>query len=111
MTGNKSQERLSRKLDAVLWFLLALLPVIVYFVMYYRTGNAVPFSDYINDIWRFDFIANIFESVFSSTGVFGSSFAIVPYVSYLVSVEIMRVFFYVIAFIPRFAYKFLTRGF
>ena len=111
MIGNKSQERLSRKLDAVLWFLLALLPVIVYFVMYYRTGNAVPFSDYINDIWRFDFIANIFESVFSSTGIFGSSFVIAPYISYLVSLEIMRVFFYAIVFVPRFAYHFLTKGF
>ena len=103
----KSKNRFSRKLDKVFWFILLLLPIIVYFVMYFSTGTTLNFITYVHN-FRFPFIADIFESVFTSANFGG--IVIVNYLSYCVGVEIAHCLFDVVVFIPRLAHKFISKA-
>ena len=102
----KSKNRLLRKLDAIFWFVMMCLPIIAYFFTYFQNPHSSgDFLTYV-EAWRFPFIADIFESVFSTSG-FGT-FAIVDLISYVVGVEIIHVLFDVIVFIPRLCHKFIN---
>ena len=103
----KSKNRFARKLDGIFWFIILLLPVFSYFVCYYRGTGAPDFFAYCEP-FRFDFIANIFESVFTKAE-FGS-LPVVSYLSYCVGVEIAHCLFDVIVFIPRLAHKWIGKA-
>lgn len=91
--------KIEKKLDAVFWFLVAVLPLIIFAVIYFRSGNA-DFTTFITP-YRFEFVSNIFDTVFKDS--IAVPVVIVDYLSYFVSVEIAHLFVDVVVFIPRFA--------
>lgn len=103
----KSKNRFARKCDKVFWFIVLLLPIFAFFVTGYNKATVPVFLDYMA-IFRFDFIANIFESVFTKAN-FGA-LPIVDYLSYCVGVEIAHCLFDVVVFIPRFCHKIIAKA-
>lgn len=101
-----SKRRFAYKLDMIFWFIVMMLPLITYFIVSYRQGNAVEFLTYVSNFSPFPFIADIFDSVL--TTAFGHSFQIVPLIAYFVGVEIIHVLFDVVVFIPRLAHKWVS---
>ena len=103
----KSKNRFARKCDKVFWFIVLLLPIFTYFVVAYRQAGAPDFLTYC-EAYRFGFIADIFDSVFT-TSQFGN-LSITNFLSYCVGVEIAHCLFDVVVFIPRLAHKFISKA-
>ena len=103
----KSKNRFGRKCDKIFWVIVLLLPVFTYFVTAYRITGAPDFLTYC-EAYRFDFVANIFESVFTMSN-FGA-LPIANFLSYCVGVELAHVMFDVIVFIPRFSHKLISKA-
>lgn len=103
----KSKNRFARKCDKVFWFIVLLLPLFTYFVIAYRQPDAPDFLAY-STIYRFPFIADIFDSVFTTSNFI--CFPIINYLSYCVGVEIAHCFFDVVVFIPRLAHKWIGKA-
>lgn len=103
----KSKNRFSRKCDQVFWFALSVLPLFLYFLTAFRNPSAVSFAEFIQP-FRFPFIADIFESVFSTANFDGVY--ILDFLSYCVGVEIAHCLFDVVVFIPRLAHKFISKA-
>lgn len=90
------------KLDRILWAVIWLLPVLAYFIQYYRSGTAVYMMQFIDEQFSFDFIKTLINSAWSK-GFGGEQLKLAGYLSYLVAVEIAHCLFDVVVFIPRFA--------
>lgn len=103
----KSKNRFARKCDKVFWFIVLLLPLFAYFVTAYDRSIQPTFLEYMA-IYRFGFVADIFESVFIKAN-FGT-LPIVDYLSYCVGVEIAHCLFDVVVFIPRLAHKWISKA-
>ena len=101
--------KFERKLDMILWAVIWLLPILLYFIMWFRIGSAPDFIAFINTSWRFDFIADILDQVWS-TCFNGSTLPISGYISYIASIEVVHVFLDAVIFIPRFAHKVIQKG-
>ena len=99
--------RFYKKIDCVFWFIVAVLPILVFVVSFFRSPETANFVTFIS-AYRFDFVANIFNQIFTDNLVFPS--VLVDFLSYFVSVDIIHVFIDFIVFIPRFAHK-LTNKF
>lgn len=94
--------RFGKKIDYIFWFIISITPLIVYFVSSWNNPNTIDFSSFIAN-YRFTFIANIFNSIFTDTFIFPT--ALVDFISYFCSVEIIHVFVDFVVFIPRFAHN------
>lgn len=106
--STSGRSRLQDKLDRALWFVLAVLPLIVFYVLNYRQGANTDFITFVSSFSPFPFITDVLNSVTSAA--FGVEFALNAYFGYLAGVEIMHVLFDVIVFIPRFAHKILSKA-
>jgi ABC-type spermidine/putrescine transport system permease subunit II len=95
-------KRFSKKLDSFFWFLILILPIVIYITISFNVGNSTDFSTFISS-WTFPFISDIFNDIFTGDLLFNP--ILVDYISYCVSVEIIHVFFDVVVFIPRLAHK------
>ena len=104
--STSGHSRFQDKLDKVFWFLLAILPCVLYF--FELCFEYVTFYDFMSNFGAFPFIFDILNEV--TEIAFDTQFMITPYLAYLVSVEIMHVLFDVIVFIPRFAHKILSKA-
>lgn len=102
----KKHTRFSRKLDALMWALLALMPVFAYFVTFFHNASTVPFLDYIQG-WSFPFVEAVMVDVLDAVGF--NSIPIVPLLSYMVGVEIVHLFYDFLVFIPRLTHKLMER--
>lgn len=107
MAGS-TKRRLTFKLDAIFWFIVSLLPILVYFVVNYRNASAPDFFTYVSGFAPFLFIENILDVV--TTTAFGAPFKLNAFLSYCVGVEILHVLFDVIVFIPRLAHKWISKA-
>ena len=106
--STSGRSRLQDKLDRALWFVVAILPLIVFYVLNYRQGASTDFMAFVSSFSPFPFITDVLNNVTSTA--FGVEFALNAYFGYLAGVEIMHVLFDVIVFIPRFAHKFLAKA-
>lgn len=95
--------KFEKKLDALFWFLVGVLPLVIFFVINYRNSSA-DFSAFIS-AYRYDYVADICTQIFTDTLSF--PVVVTDFLSYFVSVEISHIFIDVIVFIPRFARTFL----
>lgn len=95
--------KLEKKLDAIFWFLVAVLPLFLFFVLNYRNPSA-DFSSFIAS-YRYSYVADICTQIFTDT--LSLPVVVTDFLSYFVSVEISHIFIDVIVFIPRFARTFL----
>lgn len=98
--------RFGKKIDYIFWFIISIIPLIVYFVSCWNNPNIIDFSTFIAN-YRFTFIADIFNQIFTDTLIFPT--ALVDFVSYFCSVEIIHLFVDFIVFIPRFAHNFTNK--
>lgn len=96
--------KFKKKIDILFWFIIAILPILIYFFVNFHATSAESFSVFISS-WRFDFIADIFNDIFVDTFIF--PVVLVDVLSYFISVEIIHVFVDCVAFLPRFAHQFL----
>ena len=96
--------RFGKKIDYIFWFIISIIPLIIYVSLCWNNPNAIDFSTFISN-YRFAFIADIFNEIFKDTFIFPT--VLVDFISYFCSVEIIHVFVDFIVFIPRFAHNFL----
>lgn len=96
------------KIDLYLWAFMWLLPVLAYFIQFYRSGTAVNLLAFIDENFTFDFIKNLLNNIWQHA--FDSNLKIAGYLSYLVVVEIAHCLFDVVVFIPRFAHEVIDKG-
>lgn len=108
MQSNTSRRRFSYQLDLFFWFIVSMLPIIVYFITAYRNPEAVGFLEFVTSFSPFPFIENILNEV--SQTAFGGTFALSGLLSYFVAVEIFHILFDVIVFIPRLAHKWVAKA-
>lgn len=95
-------KRIEKKFDILFWFLVDILPIVLYFVLNFRSASPVDFSQFISN-FRFDFVADIFNQIFTNDLVF--PVVLVDFLSYFVSVGIIHIFVDFVLFIPRFAHN------
>ena len=96
--------KFQRKLDELFWFIVAVLPILIYFISNFHATNVGDFSAFIEP-YRFDFISDIFNQIFTDTLTFPEP--LVAFLSYFVSVEIIHIFIDAVVLLPRFVHKLL----
>ena len=106
--STSGHSRFQDKIDRVTWFIMAILPVFVFFVMNYRQETNTDFITFVSTFSPFPFITDILNSVTSTA--FGVEFSLNAYLGYLVGIEILHVLFDIIVFIPRFAHKIMSKA-
>lgn len=101
--------------DNIMWYGLYLLPLLIWLVVSFRTGEIVGLSSAMSSMGLEIFTTNqIFISlsdIFATTGIlplFASS-DIILYMSYFISVFLIHLFVDFILFIPRLAHKWLNK--
>lgn len=122
-TKKTSNTRFAYKLDKLFWFLITLLPIILYTVYLFanRSGTFLGFEKFLQSIFNYDYptglSANpIFKVLFALFSFSDTSvFAFLPYsllylLTYMASVEVIHVCFDVIVFIPRLAHKWISKA-
>lgn len=106
--SHSTKRRLSYKLDMLFWFLVSVLPILVYLLVNFHNPAAPDFFEYLSGFAPFSFLEEIFDSVTETA--FGSSFRLNSYLAYCVAVEILHVLFDVVVFIPRLAHKWISKA-
>lgn len=119
-TGNT---RFAYRLDKLFWFLMLLFPLIswcLYLFSFNGYGDAnsslVSFWTWLNNQVIGSNVSNnvvyvVLDKIFGASGAFpvlGTSFLV--FVTYLVNIEILHVFYDVIVFIPRLAHKWISKA-
>lgn len=120
-TKKMSNTRFAYKLDKIFWFLISFLPVIFYISAYlFFSSSEIPsFTSFMSETWGIipapnNIVYSVLYDLFGSAGKFplvsqvGAGFFY--FVSYLIHVEILHVFFDVIVFIPRLAHKWISKA-
>lgn len=126
--------RFSHKLETLFWWILRILPLIVFIVYCFGASRSeglwsfvvddggdmmaaryVSFENVLSETLSFypsDFFVDLFLAVFGADGVFPmtrfSYFSIFSYLSYCVCIEILRLMYHVVVFIPRLASKWIS---
>lgn len=97
--------KIEKKIKNIIWGIIYALPLILCVLSVYRTGDYTIYSTIFNE-FNFSFISNslheleqIIDITFNST--------LISIVSYYISVELVRIFYEFIVFIPNVARKFL----
>lgn len=101
------EKNLKQKIDLWLWALIWILPVLSYVVSFWRTGNAVPIFEYINENFSFALIHNVLDQIWLKA--FDSQLVLSGYISYLIVVEVVHCVFDAVVFIPRFAHAVIDK--
>lgn len=96
------------KIDLYLWALMWLLPILAFFIQYYRSGTEINLLAFIDDTFAFQYIKDILNNIWQKA--FSSDLKIAGYLSYITVVEIAHCLFDVIVFIPRFAHEVLEKA-
>ncbi len=104
--ANATNKRFADKLDRLFWFLIILLPLVLFYLC--EEWSFDSFSAFMSENFSFSFIETILDSIIEMT--FNSNFALTSYLSYVVGVELIHVFFDVIVFIPRLAHKWVGKA-
>lgn len=106
--SSTTKKRTAYKLDKIFWFIVSLLPVLVYLFINKENPSAENFFVFLEGFSPFPFISDIFDSVTQSA--FNTTFAINDYLAYVIGVEIFHVMFDVVVFIPRLAHKWIEKA-
>ncbi len=101
--------------DNIMWYLLYLLPIILWLVVSFRSGTILSLSSAMSEM-GFDILSSnqvytSLISIFDSTGILPlfTSPDIILYMSYFISVFLIHLFVDFILFIPRLAHKWLNK--
>lgn len=99
---------LKNKIDAFLWAFMWMLPVIAFFVSWYRIGAAPSVISFIDEQFSFSFVKDVINNIWNKA--FGADLVLAGYISYLVCVEVVHCMFDALVFIPRVAHSFIDRA-
>lgn len=110
------RERTQKNLfDNIFWYLIYLLPLIIWVVVSFRTGNIVSLSNALETMGlkildNNQIIANLTE-IFGSSGIFPmfATADVLLYMTYFISVYLIHLFVDFLLFIPRIAHKWLNK--
>lgn len=110
------RERTQKNLfDNIFWYLIYLLPLIIWVVVSFRTGNIVSLSNALETMGlkvleNNQILTNLSE-IFGSNGVLPLfvSTDILLYISYFICVFLIHLFVDFLLFIPRIAHKWLNK--
>ena len=110
------RERTQKNLfDNIFWYLIYLLPLIIWVVVSFRTGNIVSLSNALETMGlkvleNNQILTNLSE-IFGSSGVLPLfvSTDILLYISYFICVFLIHLFVDFLLFIPRIAHKWLNK--
>lgn len=123
MRMKKTTSRFAFKLDKLFWFLVFILPIISWCLYLFSFNGYGESQASLYSFWLWmsnQFVGSngnsnvvyvTLDSIFGQSGVlpfFGQS--VLLFVTYLVNVEIIHVFFDVIVFIPRLAHKWISKA-
>lgn len=99
--------RFDKKIDSLFWFIIAILPIITYFLFNLNpNANSIDFINFL-DSFSFGFVEDILNNIFIDS--YSLPGILTKCLSWFVSVEIIHVFVDFIVFIPRFAHRVLGR--
>lgn len=110
------RERTQKNLfDNIFWYLIYLLPLIIWVVVSFRTGNIVSLSNALETMGlkvleNNQILTNLSE-IFGSNGILPLfvSIDILLYISYFICVFLIHLFVDFLLFIPRIAHKWLNK--
>ena len=110
------RERTQKNLfDNIFWYLIYLLPLIIWVVVSFRTGNIVSLSNALETMGlkvleNNQILTNLSE-IFGSNGVLPLfvSTDILLYISYFICVFLIHLFVDFLLFIPRITHKWLNK--
>lgn len=101
--------------DNVMWYLIYLLPIVIWLAVSFRTGNLVNLSSAMStmglEIFSNNQIYSVLLSAFGSLGVLPlfATTDILMYMAYFISVFLIHLGVDFILFIPRLAHKWLNK--
>ena len=101
--------------DNIMWYILYLLPVIMWAIVSYRTGTMASLSSAMSsfglDILGTNQVYVVLSDIFATTGILPLFVAndLIMYFTYFISVFIVHLFVDFILFIPRIAHKWLNK--
>lgn len=101
--------------DNIFWYLLYLLPLIIYVIYCFQNGAFVPLTDCLTachlDVLSNNIIFTSLSSIFGVDGIFPlfNNVDILSYLSYFVSVFIIHLAVDFLLFIPRFAMSIMDK--
>lgn len=123
MRTKKTTNRFASRLDKVFWFLITLLPIILYAIHLFatRSGSPLAFDAFLRTIFNYDYPTGMAGNpiykvlyalfAFSNTAIFPMlPFSLLYLFSYMATVEIIHVCFDVVVFIPRLAHKWISKA-
>lgn len=101
--------------DNIFWYLIYLLPIIIWIVVSFRTGTIISLSTALDTMGlkvldNNQIIANLSE-IFGNSGVIPmfASADVLLYMAYFISVYLIHLFVDFLLFIPRIAHKWLNK--
>ena len=98
-----------KMLDHYFWFIVMLLPVILFVVTRYNNPTASQdFFAFVNTFSPFTFVQDFIDQA-TQTGT-GQTFALSSYLAYVFGVELCHIFYDVLVFIPRLAHKWISKA-
>lgn len=106
MNQSRTESRFSNKLNSFLWFLLAILPIILYLCMNFRNPSATDFFAYLAQFSPVNSVVENFDNILNMA--ISVEFPIINYVAYLFILEFIKVLYHVVVFPFRFCYKLMT---
>lgn len=101
--------------DNIMWYGLYLLPLLLWLLVSYQTGEFVTLSTAMSsmglEIFTDNQILTTLSDIFATTGILPlfASADIILYMSYFISVFLIHLFVDFILFIPRLAHKWLNK--
>ena len=108
MISQTTKKRTAYKIDKIFWFIVALLPVLVYLTVNKQNASAPNFFTFLESFSPFSFVSDIFDEVTQTA--FNTTFAVNDYLAYVAGVEVFHVMFDVVVFIPRLAHKWISKA-
>lgn len=99
--------RFEKKIDGVFWFIIAILPLIIYLINFFHTGASTTNFTTFLEPFKFDFIANLLNNIFIDN--YSLPIELTNYLSWFCAVEIVHILVDAVLFVPRFAHKVLAR--
>lgn len=95
-------KRFEKKLDHLFWFVVSVLPLLIFLFTTWNNPTSANFADFIAE-FRFDFVADIFTQIFTDVLVFPA--ALIDFLSYFIAVCYIHIIVDVVVLIPRLFHK------
>lgn len=97
LTQSKVENRLSKKLESFVWFILKILPILLYLIINFRNPSATDFFIYLGNFAPVNAVVSWFEDILNMA--ITVDFPLINYLAYLFILEFLHVV-YLVAVLP-----------